>query len=112
MDEAVGREDPTRLMRDLSAAHEVLEKLGMHGLVMAASQLVQAVEALSRITESLERQRPQERLTPESAARYLGFPSVGAFERIVAKEGVPKHYLSDRLPRYSRKELDEWRRSR
>jgi hypothetical protein len=52
--------------------------------------------------------RPEEWMTPDQAARYLGFPSAGAFERVVAKEGIPKHYLSDRLPRYSRSELDAW----
>jgi hypothetical protein len=50
----------------------------------------------------------EEWMTPDQAARYLGFPSAGAFERVVAKEGIPKHYLSDRLPRYSRSELDAW----
>ena len=51
-------------------------------------------------------------MTPEQAARYLGFSSVGAFERVVAKEGIPKRYLSDLLPRYGRAEIDACLRGR
>jgi hypothetical protein len=47
-------------------------------------------------------------MTPDQAARHLNCTSTKAFQEVVAKEGVPRHYLSDRLPRYSRSELDEW----
>jgi hypothetical protein len=47
-------------------------------------------------------------MTPDQAASHLNCTSTTAFQEIVAKERVPKHYLSDRLPRYSRSELDEW----
>jgi hypothetical protein len=30
--------------------------------------------------------------------RYLGYESVKAFEKIAAREGIPKHYLSARAP--------------
>jgi hypothetical protein len=40
--------------------------------------------------------------------RYLGYESVKAFEKIAAREGIPKHYLSARAPRYNRAELDAW----
>jgi hypothetical protein len=50
----------------------------------------------------------EEWMTPDQAARHLNFTSTKAFQEVVAKESVPKHYLSDRLPRYSRSELDEW----
>jgi hypothetical protein len=47
-------------------------------------------------------------MTAEQAARHLGCESVKAFVKIVAREGIPKHYLSARAPRYNRLELDEW----
>jgi hypothetical protein len=40
------------------------------------------------------------------AAKYLGCESVKAFEKIATKEGIPKHYLSARTPRYNHTELD------
>ena len=46
-------------------------------------------------------------MTAEQAARHLGCESVKAFEKIASREGIPKHYLSARVPRYSRAELDE-----
>ena len=39
---------------------------------------------------------------------YLGCESVKAFEKIASREGIPKHYLSARAPRYNRAELDAW----
>ena len=47
-------------------------------------------------------------MTAEQAAKYLGCESVKAFEKIASREGIPKHYLSARAPRYNRTELDEW----
>ena len=47
-------------------------------------------------------------MAPDQAARHLNCTSTKAFQEIVAKESMPKHYLSDRLPCYSRRELDEW----
>jgi hypothetical protein len=41
----------------------------------------------------------EEWMTPDQAARHLNFTSTKAFQEVVAKESVPKHYLSDRLPR-------------
>lgn len=49
----------------------------------------------------------EERMTPDQAARHFNCTSTKAFQEVVAKEGIPKHYLSERLPRYSRSELDE-----
>lgn len=47
-------------------------------------------------------------MTAEQAAAYLGFKSVQAFEKVVAREGVPRHYVSGRRPLYNRAELDAW----
>ena len=51
-------------------------------------------------------------MTPDQAARHLNCASTKAFQEIVTKESVPRHYLSERLPRYSSSELDEWLRAR
>lgn len=106
------------MIRDASNLPEVAHSLhqaqkalrGIEATVLSgvAQSLAETTESLARITECLEEQRPQEWLTPDAATRYLGFPSVGAFERVVAREQIPKHYLSERLPRYSRRELDAW----
>ena len=47
-------------------------------------------------------------MTAEQATRHLGCEAVKAFEKIAAREGIPKHYLSARAPRYNRAELDSW----
>ncbi len=52
--------------------------------------------------------RASEWMTAEQATKHLGCESVKAFEKIAAREGIPKHYLSARTPRYNRAELDRW----
>jgi len=52
--------------------------------------------------------RATEWMSAEQAAKYLGCESVKAFEKIAAREGIPRHYLSARAPRYNRTELDAW----
>jgi hypothetical protein len=37
-------------------------------------------------------------MTAEQAAKHLGCESIKAFEKIVSREGIPKHYLSARTP--------------
>jgi hypothetical protein len=52
--------------------------------------------------------RATEWMTAKQAAAYLGCESVKGFEKIASREGIPKHYLSARAPRYNRAELDAW----
>jgi hypothetical protein len=52
--------------------------------------------------------RAGEWMTAEQAFRHLGCESAKAFEKIAYREGIPKHYLSARAPRYNRTELDAW----
>jgi hypothetical protein len=59
------------------------------------------------ITKLAEIQLP-EWMTTKQAAKYLGYESIQAFQKIAAREGLPKHYLSARAPRYNRAELDAW----
>ena len=60
------------------------------------------------LLEALANMQPAEWMTTEQAAKYLGCGSVKAFEKVVYREGIPKHYLSVRAPRYNCAELDEW----
>jgi hypothetical protein len=73
-----------------------------------ALALTEAVESLSRTTKELTDMRVAEWMTAEQGARHLGCESAKAFEKIASGEGIPKHYLSARAPRYNRTELDAW----
>jgi hypothetical protein len=63
---------------------------------------------LSRTAKELTDIQASEWMTAEQAAGHLGCESVKAFEKIASREGIPKHYLSARAPRYNRAELDVW----
>jgi hypothetical protein len=73
-----------------------------------ALALTEAAESLSRTAKELTDIQASEWMTAEQAARHLGCESVKAFEKIASREGIPKHYLSARAPRYNRAELDSW----
>jgi hypothetical protein len=90
----------------------VLERIEGTTLSGVALMLAEAAESLSLTAKALIDMRPAEWMTAEQAARHLGCRSVEAFEKIAAREGVPKHYLSMRTPRYNRSELDTWLMSR
>ncbi len=94
--------------RELGEARRILEGVETTALSGVAVVLAGAAESLAQTAERLEKDRPAQWMTPEQAAAYLGCTSVAAFERVVSKEGIPKHYLSERLPRYNRAELDVW----
>ena len=70
--------------------------------------LTEAAKNLSQIAKYLADMCPSEWMTAKQAATYLGCESVKAFEKIASREGIPKHYLSARAPRYNRGELDAW----
>ena len=73
-----------------------------------APAVTEAAENLSRTAKELTDIQASEWMTAEQAARHLGCEAVKAFEKIAAREGIPKHYLSTRAPRYNRAELDTW----
>ena len=73
-----------------------------------ALALTEAAANLSRTAKDLANIRSSEWMTAEQAANHLGCESVKAFEKVTAREGLPKHYLSVRAPRYNRAELDAW----
>ncbi len=106
---AHGAVDPLlETARRLQEARRALQGVESAALSGTAVVLVEAAESLSRTAKDLADMRPAEWMTAEQAAAYLGCESVGAFEKVVAREGVPRHYLSTRAPRYNRVELDTW----
>src|ERR687890_2011269 len=95
-------------IRELEAAKRILEDAETKALSGVALALTEAAESLSRTAKELADMRAAEWMTAEQAAKHLGCESVKAFEKIAAREGIPKHYLSARTPRYNRTELDTW----
>jgi hypothetical protein len=95
-------------IRELEEAKHILEDVEVKALSGVALALTEATESLSRTAKDLADMQPTEWMTAEQAAKYLGCESVKAFEKIVAREGIPRHYLSARTPRYNRAELDRW----
>ena len=91
--------------RDLKNAREVLGTIEARTLVGVAAILSEVAENLSRTAQRLE--RPVEWMDTNQAAAYLGI-SPGSFANAVASEGIPKHYFTDRKPKFSRQELDAW----
>lgn len=95
-------------IRELEQAKRILEEVEVKALSGVALALTEAAESLSYTAKELADMRTAEWMTAEQAAKYLGCESVKAFEKITSREGIPKHYLSARAPRYNRVELDEW----
>ena len=94
--------------RTLEEAKDALRGYEVAALAGVAATLAEAAESLAHTARELHEMSRGEWMTPEQAARHLNCTSTKAFQEVVAKEGIPKHYLSDRLPRYSRAELDKW----
>lgn len=88
-------------------ARAALETALCHSRFFVAATLSEVADSLSRTAERLEKMAPQEWMGPEEAAAYLG-KSKHAFQKAVAQEGIPKHYLTGRCPLFNRRELDEW----
>jgi hypothetical protein len=77
-----------------------------------AATLTEVAESLAHTARELQVMNREEWMTRDQAARHLNCTSTKAFQEIVTKESMPRHYLSERLPRYSRSELDDWLRAR
>ena len=99
-------------IRELEAAKRILEDVEVKALSGVALALTEVAERLSHTAKELTHMRTVGWMTAKQAAAYLGCESVKAFEKIAAREGIPRHYLSARAPRYNRRELDEWLLSR
>ena len=102
-------QDPlSEKIRKLEEAKRILEDVEVKALSGVALALTEAAESLSRTAKELTDMRAGEWMTAEQAARHLGCESAKAFEKIASREGIPKHYLSARAPRYNCAELDAW----
>ena len=71
-----------------------------------ASARTEAAENLSQMRKNLTDIYSIEWIIAEQAAKHLRCESVKAFEKFAAREGIAKHYLSARSPRYNCTELD------
>jgi hypothetical protein len=97
-----------KMNQELEETKRILQRPEANVLVDIAQVLSEVAESLARTAKELANIQSPEWLTAEQAARHLGCESVKAFEKIAAREGIPKHYLSARAPRYNRAELDAW----
>ena len=91
----------------LGEARRILEGVEATALGGVAQMLAETAESLARTARELKGIAPDEWLTFEEAAAYLK-KTPKAFEKIVARGEIPKHYLTERGILFSRKELDEW----
>jgi hypothetical protein len=103
---------PAEIARTLSEVKDALQSYETTALGDVAATLAEVAESLARTARELHAMNHEEWMTPDQAACHLNCPSTKAFQEIVAKERVPRHYVSERLPRYSRSELDDWLRAR
>jgi excisionase family DNA binding protein len=102
--------DPNPLLetaRKLGEAKRILEGVEATALGSVAQMLAETAESLAKTARELKGIAPDEWLTFEEAAAYLK-KTPKAFEKVVARGEIPKHYLTDRGILFSRKELDEW----
>src|SRR5919112_4342972 len=99
-------------IQELEEAKRILEDVEVKALSGVAQALTEAAESLAHTAKDLADIRASEWMTAEQASTYLGCESVKAFEKIASREGIPKHYLSARVLRYNRTELDAWLMSR
>jgi hypothetical protein len=103
---------PAQMTRTLSEVKDALQSYETTALADVAATLAEVAESLARTARELHVMNREEWMTPDQAARHLNCTSTKAFQEIATKESVPRHYLSERLPRYSRSELDDWLRAR
>jgi excisionase family DNA binding protein len=102
--------DPNPLLdttRMLGEARRILDSVEATALGGVAQMLAETAESLARTARELKGISPDEWLTFEEAAAYLK-KTPKAFEMVVARGEIPKHYLTERGILFSRKELDEW----
>ena len=93
--------------RELGETKRILEGIEATALSGVAQMLAETAESLARTARELKEMSPDEWMDAEGAAAYLK-RTPKAFEKIVAKGEIPRHYLTERGILFSRKELDEW----
>ncbi len=100
-------EQLVEVSRDISLVRDMLRGAEERTLVEVAGVLAEAAESMARTVESVRATQPAEWMDSKQAARYLG-KSPDAFEKVVARGEVPRHYLTERNILFSRTELDAW----
>ena len=98
---------PAEMARKLSEIKDALRSYETMALADVAATLSEAAQSLARTAQELHEMGREEWMDAEEAAAYLR-RSPKAFEKVVAKGEIPKHYLTERGILFSRKELDEW----
>lgn len=93
--------------RDVAVVREVLKGAEERTLAEVATVLAEAAESVARAVEMVRQTQPAEWMDSKQAARYLG-KSPDAFEKVVARGEIPRHYLTERNILFSRTELDAW----
>jgi hypothetical protein len=97
--------------RELGEARRIFDSVEATVLSGVAQMLAEAAESLARTARELREISPMSGWMPREPRRTLrtlrgGTPK--AFEKVVAKGEIPRHYLTERGILFSRKELDEW----
>jgi hypothetical protein len=93
--------------RKLGETRRILEGVEATALGGVAQRLAETAESLARTARELKRIASDEWFTFEEEKACLK-KTPKAFEKVVAKGEIPRHYLTDRGILFSRKELDEW----
>ncbi len=91
----------------MEEARDALRGYEVTALAGVAATLAEAAESLARTARELREMAPDEWMDAEQCAAYLK-RTPKAFEKVVARGEIPKHYLTDRGILFSRKELDKW----
>jgi hypothetical protein len=104
----VSKTDPhfVETARKLGEARRILEGVEATALGGVEQMLTETAESLVMAACELKGVSPDEWLTFEAAAYLKKTPK--AFEKIVARGEIPRHYLTERGIIFPRKELDEW----
>ena len=98
---------PAEMARQLSEVKEALRTYETTALADVAAMLAEAAQSLASTARELHEMSREEWMDTGEAAAYLR-RSPKAFEKVVAKGEIPKHYVTERGILFSRKELDEW----
>lgn len=105
------------LAASLREQREALLAFEGSALAGLAASLSVAADGLMGVLERIETAIPQDWLTPERAAAYVGYEweddrgrilAAEAWQRLAAQEGVPCHRLSAQKKLYNRREVDAW----
>jgi hypothetical protein len=104
----VSKTDPlfVEIARKLEEARRILESVEATALGGVAQMRADTAESVARAARELKGISPDKWLTFEEATYLKKTPK--AFEKVVAKGEIPKHFLTERGILFSRKVFDVW----